>query len=298
MIFFYTFWYKTLTFIYLFANIYTGDFMNKDCIVTKINSIILFDGRHNKEGFSSFRPFLPYNELILHLSGESTINFDGKIYHCEKGTLRYLPKGAHKIYEVRRHQAGDCIDIFFDTDLPLNEESFSFNMQNNIALQALFKKASSLWLSKSEGYYHKCISILYEIISELENHNYAPKVKFKILEPAINYINENFLKDKISVEHLARISRVSQSYLKKLFVKSLGVTPVKYIIQLKTSYAADLLKTEMYTVSQVAKICGYSNVYFFSRQFKEYVGISPSDYRKNEGNALLNNERKEKKKCL
>lgn len=264
--------------------------MNKDCIVTKINSIILFSGSHIDEGFSSFRPFLPYNELIFHLSGDSMITFDDKTYHCEKGTLRYLPKGAHKTYEVRRHQVGDCIDIFFDTDLPLSEEAFFLNMQNSIALQALFKKASSLWLSKSEGYYHKCISILYEIIAELENHNYAPKVKFKVLEPAIDYINENFLKDKISVEHLAQISMVSQSYLKKLFVKRFGVTPVKYIIQLKTSYAADLLKTEMYTVSQVAEICGYSNVYFFSRQFKEYVGVSPSDYRKNEQSKVYENE--------
>ena len=257
--------------------------MNKDCIVTKINSIILFSGRHIDEGFSSFRPFLPYNELIFHLSGDSMITFDDKTYHCEKGTLRYLPKGAHKIYEVRRHQVGDCIDIFFDTDLPLSEEAFSYNMQNNIALQALFKRASSLWLSKSEGYYHKCISILYEIIAELENHNYAPKVKFKVIEPAINYINENFLKDKISVEHLAKISNISQSYLKKLFVKRFGVTPIKYILQLKINYAADLLKTGIYTISQVAEICGYNNVYFFSRQFKEYMGTTPTQIKKQQG---------------
>lgn len=254
--------------------------MNKNCTVTKINSIILFAGRHIDEGFSSYRPFLPYNELIFHLSGDSMITFDDKTYHCEKGTLRYLPKGTHKIYEVKRQQIGDCIDIFFDTDLPFAEEAFCINMQNNLSIQMLFKKASSLWLSKSEGYYHKCISILYEIISEIEAHGYAPENKFKIIEPAINYINENFLKDKISIEHLAEISNVSQSYLKKLFVKRFGVTPIKYIIQLKINYAADLLKTGIYTVSQVAEICGYNNVYFFSRQFKEYMGITPTQITK------------------
>lgn len=250
--------------------------MNKNCIITKISSVILFTNRHLEGGFSSYRPHLPYNELIFHLSGDITVNFDNKIYHCEKGTLRYLPKGAHEIYEVKRHQFGDCIDIFFDTDLPLSEEDFCINMQNNVSVQALFKKAASLWLSKSEGYYHKCISILYEIIAELENQSYAPENKFKTIEPAINYINENFLKDKISIEHLAEISNISQSYLKKLFVKRFGITPIKYVIQLKINYAADLLKTGIYTVSQVAEICGYNNVYFFSRQFKEYMGITPT----------------------
>lgn len=254
--------------------------MKKDVIVTKICNIIFFDAKTLGSKFSSFKPFLPHNELILHLSGRSSILFDNRVYECEKGTLRYLPKGKHKNYDVHRREIGDCIDIFFESDLPFSDKAFSLNFQNNVAFEALFKKASSLWLSKGEGYYHKCLSIVYEILFELEKHQYAPESKLKLIDPAIDFINENFLKEKISIERLAEISGISQSYLKKLFVKRFGVTPLKYVIQLKTNYACDLLKTGVYSVSQVAEICGYSNLYFFSRQFKEYSGISPMEIKK------------------
>ena len=84
---------------------------------------------------------------------------------------------------------------------------------------------------------------------------------------------------KISAETLANCSTVSYSYLKKLFQKKFGVPPNRYIIQLKINYACDLLRTNLYSVSQVAEHCGYSDLSFFSRQFKEYTGLPPSAVR-------------------
>lgn len=253
--------------------------MKNDVIITQINNIIFFDAKSFGSKFSSFKPVLQHNELILHLSGRSSILFDDKVYECEKGTVRYLPKGKHKNYDVHRHEYSDCIDIFFESDHPFCDEAFSLNLQNNVNIDSLFKKAFSLWLSKSDGYYHKCLSIVYEILAELEKNHYAPENKLKIIDPAIDFINENFLKEKISIEVLAEISGISQSYLKKLFIKRFGVTPLKYVIQLKIHYAKDLLLTGVYTIAQVAEICGYNNLYFFSRQFKEYCGVSPFEFK-------------------
>ena len=81
-----------------------------------------------------------------------------------------------------------------------------------------------------------------------------------------------------TTEELASCCAISYPYIKKLFVKKFGVPPIKYSIQLKINYACDLLKSELYTISQTAEICGYNDIYFFSRQFKEYMGISPTDF--------------------
>ncbi len=253
--------------------------MNNSIIVTKINSIILFESDQLTENISFYFPKINYHELIFHLSGKASINFDNKIHECEKGTLRFLPKGVYKNYAVHRYEPTSCIDIFIDSDTPFSDEPLCLQLQNNVAIEALFKKAFSIWITKSEGYYHKCLALVYEILFELEKHEYSPESKLRLIEPAIEFINENFLKDKICIEHLAEISGISQSYLKKLFVKRFGVTPLKYVIQLKINYARNLLLSGMYTSSQVAEICGYSNLHFFSRQFKEYCGISPIEFK-------------------
>ena len=112
----------------------------------------------------------------------------------------------------------------------------------------------------------------------LQKQTYLPEKQYKKIKPAIDYINENFTNGKLSVGKLAAICGISESALKKLFIKKFGVPPVRYIIQLKINYSCDLLRSELYSVSRVSQICGYGNVYFFSRQFKENMGISPSEF--------------------
>ena len=60
-----------------------------------------------------------------------------------------------------------------------------------------------------------------------------------------------------------------------------GVSPKRYIIQLKINYACDLLKSGDYSVKETAEMSGFEDLYFFSRQFKEYMGMSPAKYKNN-----------------
>ena len=71
---------------------------------------------------------------------------------------------------------------------------------------------------------------------------------------------------------------MGESYFQKLFKEIYGISPKKYIIQLKINHACDLLRLERYTVTQIAELCNFSDVYFFSRQFKEYMGITPTQF--------------------
>jgi AraC family transcriptional regulator len=59
-----------------------------------------------------------------------------------------------------------------------------------------------------------------------------------------------------------------------------GIPPKKYIIALKINYACELLRLGQYSITQVADLCGFANIYFFSRQFKEYMGITPTRFAK------------------
>lgn len=252
--------------------------MNQDFLVTGIRRVILVDKDEYKERKLSFHDDLRSNELIFHFSGQSTVHFNGTVLETGENTIRFLPKGKNIEYTVLRKRPGDCIDVYFDTDRPISETAFVLKCQKGEAIGSLFKKLFSLWVAKDDGYYFECISLLYKIFAELQKQNYIPENQHRAIKPAIDYINEHFRGDKISVDELAADCGISTSYLKKLFLKKFGMPPSKYIISMKINYACDLLQSGLYNVTQAAERCGYTDISFFSRQFKAYMGISPAAF--------------------
>lgn len=252
--------------------------MNKNFIITRIERVILVGENEYHEKTTSFNQPLHSNELILHLSGKLNVKFNGKTMCCEEGTLRFLPKGENREYVVDREEIGACIDVFFDTDIPISNEAFIIKIKNHAVAENLFKKIFSVWVAKNDGYYFECIGLLYKIFAEIEKQNYIPETQYNAIKPSLNFINANFLNCKLSIPDMAALCGISESYYKKLFIKKFGVPPSKYIIGLKINYACDLLLSRLYTITRVAELCGYNNPHFFSRQFKEYMGISPTDF--------------------
>lgn len=256
--------------------IFGGDNMNQNFIITGIKRVILVGKNEYPEIETRFTGAVTHNELIFHFGGKATVYFNGKTMQTDKNTIRFLPKGENKEYVVKRESEGECIDVFFDTDVPLSDEAFVISLQDGTNIGNMFKNLFSKWVSKNDGYYFDCISLLYKIFAEMQKQRYISKNQYNLIKPAIEHIEENFLKSKISIPYLAKKCGISEAYLKKLFIKNFNISPVKYIIQLKINYACDLLRLGRYTVSQISDFCGYDSVYYFSRQFKKYMGISPS----------------------
>lgn len=268
-----------MQFVLSHGKLSAGDTMNSRFTITNIHRVILVGEDEYKEAITSFsHNKVCRNELIFHLSGESTVFFNGKQLDVTKDTIRFLPQGEIHEYIVKRKKHGECIDIFFDTDIPVTNEAFVLKLKQSEKVKSLFKKIFSVWVAKNDGCYFECISILYKILAELQKSNYIPESQYDSIKPAIDYIETHFLNKKITAEDLVSCCTISYPYIKKLFVKKFGIPPIKYSIQLKINYACDLLSSELYTVSQVSEICGYSDIYFFSRQFKAYMGITPTEF--------------------
>ena len=183
------------------------------------------DKNQYPEKVTAFCGNLPNCELIYHISGKMSIYFNGKTEMCDDNTLRFLPKGENRGYTVTREENGDCIDIFFDTDKPISSEMFTIKLNNGTAVAPIFKKIFSLWVAKCDGYYFECISLLYKAFAMLQKQTYLPEKQYKKIKPAIDYINENFTNGKLSVGKLAAICGISESALKKLFIKNSECLP-------------------------------------------------------------------------
>ncbi len=249
----------------------------KNITVNSIFSVIDFTSHSNNNAFNTD---LQYSELIYNINTKSVVTIDGKVFKQDDNSVRFLPKGKHTEYFVKGSFQSRCIDIFFDSDILLDDEPFYLELNQNKKIGVLFQKIYYAWSKKGDGYYLKCMKYLYEILYEILSIKYQPSFTLMKIQPAINYIAQNYLLENISTATLCEVCDISETYLKKLFHQRFGLSPKQYIIDLKMKYACELLTSNLFSVGQIAQTLGYENIYYFSKAFKQYYSLSPTEYAK------------------
>lgn len=100
------------------------------------------------------------------------------------------------------------------------------------------------------------------------------------INEARSIIRDNMMTE-ISPEQVARLINVSYSWLRKIFKKYTGMSLTQYIIKLKMEKAKIMLLNSPEPVKEIAYNLMYFDTAYFSSIFRKYVGMSPSDYRRN-----------------
>lgn len=89
------------------------------------------------------------------------------------------------------------------------------------------------------------------------------------------FIEENF-KEKISVKDIARISCLSEFHFFRSFKEAFSISPHNYLTQKRLQEAQKLLMKDNFSVGEIAIICGFGDVYSFSKSYKKQFGYPPS----------------------
>lgn len=111
-------------------------------------------------------------------------------------------------------------------------------------------------------------------------NNYNKKSIKLILRNALDFIREHY-NEQITLNDVAGHVYVSPSYLSRMFKKEFGKNFVDYLNGLRIERAKELLKDPKYKTYEVAEIVGIPDAHYFSRLFKKYEGVSPTEYRDN-----------------
>ena len=147
----------------------------------------------------------------------------------------------------------------------------------------IYKQLEQKQIVKPLSYKIDLMKGVYDIISMLLNsteRNYFPSKNQEKLKPAIDYIALNYNK-KIKNDELAKICTLSTAHFRNLFKEIMGISPISYIHTVRISKAKEMLRSDFNNISDIAFSLGYSSIYEFSKTFKRHVGISPSQYIKN-----------------
>ncbi len=103
--------------------------------------------------------------------------------------------------------------------------------------------------------------------------------QYPAIRKALRLIAES--KFTISEAEIADELKLHQSYFSRLFKKVMKCNFSTYVSKLRLNRAKVMLHHTEFPVCEIAERCGYSRQNYFTRQFKELIGMTPTEYRKN-----------------
>lgn len=109
---------------------------------------------------------------------------------------------------------------------------------------------------------------------ELRRHEYTMDY---YVQYAIDFINVNYASVKIA--DVARFIGIHRSYLSSLFKSKMGMSPQEYLMQCRFKHSENLLRETKMPIQDISRSVGYYNPLTFSKMFKHFYGVSPSEYR-------------------
>ncbi|WP_379152214.1 AraC family transcriptional regulator [Paenibacillus sp. sgz5001063] len=104
-----------------------------------------------------------------------------------------------------------------------------------------------------------------------------PEIIDRQIDQAIRWISLQF-HQQISIDHMAATLGYHRAHLSKAFKQKTGLSPKQYLLKMRMDKAKSLLSGTL-TIDQVASSVGFNDALYFSRQFRKYCGMSPSEYR-------------------
>lgn len=138
--------------------------------------------------------------------------------------------------------------------------------------------AAAIDLIERKYYLYEIIAFLAEQF-DLWTHSVGYSSGENVLDEVLYYIHHNY-RENLKLEGIAPLFGYNSSYLGKIFSKKLGINFNAYVDQVRIEEAKKLLLQDNLKVYEIANLIGYSNVDYFHKKFKKYVGTSPAEYRK------------------
>ena len=118
------------------------------------------------------------------------------------------------------------------------------------------------------------LSKLYNLLWQIDECNSGLPGKYRRLRPALTELAERFSENK-SVSYYASLCNMSEGSFRRLFHEYIGTSPIEYRNQVRLQSARRKLQSGEYNVSEVAELCGFSNLSFFIRLYKKKYGYTP-----------------------
>lgn len=145
-------------------------------------------------------------------------------------------------------------------------------------LRWLLREMEYEWVQRGDGYREKCGAQLVLLLHALRQAGPQESTASHV-ENIKRFIVRHSARP-LTVQQVADAVGLSPVYCGALFKKSTGLSIHSYISRIRVQNAAAMLAGEGCTVTQAAYACGFSDICYFSNQFKRLMGVAPSAYKR------------------
>lgn len=218
---------------------------------------------------------IDYYDFTAVLSGSMTYIADGKLYTLNKNDGVLLPPGT-----LRERLPGTEPVRYISFNFYLNPKSrlmLPLFLPSCITddIRRLISAFPQSHLSGHDSAREKAASLLNFILCELRDTAAAESANPHVLR-ITRYINAHITKP-LTLKSISAEVGLTREYISALFRKETGKTLTDYINERKLLFARQLLQSGEMSLADIAGHVGYENYGYFSRLFKRYFGISPTD---------------------
>lgn len=156
-------------------------------------------------------------------------------------------------------------------------------------LSTLIRKLMSASIQTQAGWYISSKLLLLELVNVMaEQKMFLPanallsenaKQKIDRYKQIISYIEEHY-SEPVTLQQLADTVSCNSQYLCRFFKEITGISPIQYLINCRIEHACTLLTDTTSSILEISMDCGFENVSYFIRKFKQLKGCTPKEYRK------------------
>jgi AraC-like DNA-binding protein len=231
---------------------------------------------------------ITYFSVHFVLGGEGIFSQNETKKHIQAGDLFCLFPNQTHYYSSSSNNPLKMFWLAFDgkQSIPLLNRigvtNYSTHVKGTVneEIVEILDELASHFNQETEDDDFRGLSLIYKLFHHLSVQsklkNLAPSTPTNWVQKSKEYMDMHF--EDISVKDIAKYVGIHRSHFTTSFTSEVGITPNRYLLSLKMNRALELISEESHTITEIAHSLGYSDLYSFSRAFKNYFDVSPKQF--------------------